>query len=327
MIIRSSLGCLLLAGMGGIIPTAARLASAYVSDPTLPLPAVGMYFGLSLFFLIGVALCYAFSEENKRQAFILGICAPGIITNIVAGSQDSRNTVSDVVHALGSLSIDRIVYAQQPGPHDDTERARDNDRRNTAVQKGATITLSVRLAEGTSWDAKKIRVTVAYYEAGEKKVVGEFVPLSTPQFIFVLPQNASRITIDAAGKHAEEPLPRDFRHADLLLDLTVGNRNDFAWALGQKRTPDASSLTLTWTGGDFDLGGVPAAQLIGTSATDSVGKEVGKVVGFRMSDANEQWRVVVEDSMAAGHQLRVFQLDKVKRTPSGASVEIRPLGK
>ena len=82
--------CLLIAAIGGFLPTAAKLASTYTTAPDTPLPGWGMAIGLGLFAVIGAVLAYALSESNVRQALVLGVAAPGIITNLVSGAQDLR---------------------------------------------------------------------------------------------------------------------------------------------------------------------------------------------------------------------------------------------
>jgi hypothetical protein len=104
--------CVVLAGIGGTMPTIARMATTYVTDPSTPLPELGMLFGLLLFFIIGGILCFVSSERNLRKAFILGVSAPGIITNMVAGYQDTN--ASDTSVALHTPSI---LDSSKEDPH------------------------------------------------------------------------------------------------------------------------------------------------------------------------------------------------------------------
>jgi len=74
-------------GLGGMLPTLSKLATIYVTAQETPLPLPGMYVGLALFFAIGIILCIGFSISDAKQALLVGIAAPGIITNVISGVQ------------------------------------------------------------------------------------------------------------------------------------------------------------------------------------------------------------------------------------------------
>lgn len=82
----------IIAGFGGTLPTLSKLASTYVAAPLTPMPELGMYLGLLLFFIIGVILCLGFGISENREALLVGIAAPAIITNVISGvaTQDFR---------------------------------------------------------------------------------------------------------------------------------------------------------------------------------------------------------------------------------------------
>jgi hypothetical protein len=76
----------ILAGVGGLLPTCAKLAATFVTKPNEPLPHPHILIGLLIFFTIGAVLSFAFNKDHDLgKALVLGISAPGIISNIVAG--------------------------------------------------------------------------------------------------------------------------------------------------------------------------------------------------------------------------------------------------
>jgi hypothetical protein len=82
----SSLG-LLFAGFGGLLPTLANIAASFAAKPEQPLPHWHIVIPLLAFAFIGAVLSYAFNREHDiKKAIMIGICAPGIITNIIAGA-------------------------------------------------------------------------------------------------------------------------------------------------------------------------------------------------------------------------------------------------
>jgi hypothetical protein len=61
------LGVCTMAGVGGIVPTLAKLGNTYVTDPRTPLPEFGLYVGLAIFFFLGVVLAIAFQEHEDQR--------------------------------------------------------------------------------------------------------------------------------------------------------------------------------------------------------------------------------------------------------------------
>src|SRR5262245_28358002 len=97
-------GVVCIAGFGGMTPTLCRLATSYATNPETPLPNNGLYLGLFLFFVIACILCIAFEERSFKQAFIIGVSAPGIITNVVSGISDARSNKSE------DMNINKAIY-------------------------------------------------------------------------------------------------------------------------------------------------------------------------------------------------------------------------
>ncbi|KZN30043.1 hypothetical protein N480_03605 [Pseudoalteromonas luteoviolacea S2607] len=227
------LNCLLLAGVGGMIPTMSRLASTYVTDPMTPLPEPGLFFGLGLFFVIGVILAYAFSETNVRQAFIIGVCAPGIITNIVAGVQEANTNVS----WFNGVPFISSAYAQDLKAPRETEFLEQEP-----VEP--LLRLKNKVVSGSEWDAKTTSYSVtAILADGSTKSIGRFPAKSLTQEL-LLPISADKLLISAGRISQTIPLPTEpFSSIELKSDLVYSNKkNDFLWALGAKRETQLSSF-------------------------------------------------------------------------------------
>lgn len=94
--------CALVAGVGGMMPTLSRFGASLIGDPNQAMPANGFYVGVGIYFLIGSVLAYAFAERNLKQAFLVGIAAPAIIANIVAGVEGDhkRNVSATTIEAI-----------------------------------------------------------------------------------------------------------------------------------------------------------------------------------------------------------------------------------
>lgn len=88
--LRSYFGVIVISGIGGILPTLSRVGASLASNPGQPLPGLGVALSMACFFFLGVFLCLGLQEKRIRDAFILGIAAPGIVSNIVAGVEDGH---------------------------------------------------------------------------------------------------------------------------------------------------------------------------------------------------------------------------------------------
>ena len=110
---RIPLDCVAMAGIGGITPILLKLATSALANPGFDLPGTGYYIGLSLFFFISAVLAYAFAETNIRQAFILGLTAPAVITNIAAGLDENRAS-SEGSQSMASVRMSLLKVMTVP---------------------------------------------------------------------------------------------------------------------------------------------------------------------------------------------------------------------
>jgi hypothetical protein len=79
-----------IAGLGGLFPTLSRLATSLAVQPEQPLPHWHIIIALALFFVISAVLNIAFNKENDvAKAIAIGISAPALISNILAGASNA----------------------------------------------------------------------------------------------------------------------------------------------------------------------------------------------------------------------------------------------
>lgn len=235
------LASILVAGFGGIVPTMAKLASFYVTNPRAPLPENGLYYGLLLFFAIGGVLAAAMKERDLKQAFILGVCAPAVITNIMSGATDHRalpaasGPPATAASAVSIRSIGDVLfpsaYAQSPA------------RSASSVSTGALSISPTSLAHSVRLN---ILVTQELPRAPTLQVFGlandgSTVPLlstsaTSGKWDIAVPANVRVVGISSAGHAAHVALPESAAAADITARVGVRKSNDFLWALGADRT-------------------------------------------------------------------------------------------
>ena len=122
---RSYYTVLLIAGIGGILPTISRIGASLASNPEQPLPGLGLVLSMVCFFLLGAFLCIGLQEKRVRDAFILGIAAPAIISNIVSGIQDGNAPSVDsdpTKSSIGSLELPKFNFSLIGLAHADESR-------------------------------------------------------------------------------------------------------------------------------------------------------------------------------------------------------------
>ncbi len=288
--------CLILAGIGGVIPTVSRLASTYVTDPSTPLPEPGLFFGLSLFFVIGAVLAFAFSETNMRQAFILGVCAPGIITNIVAGANDA-----DADPETASLTFTpfiSVAYAQDPTVTSSEIKVENVLFTSNAHESQRKIVVISHFVGAGAWDLKNIPLLVtAIQKDGVRVNLGSF-PAYQESIELEVPENASAVQIRAAGFTNQVSLPEQaFSKAVINTHLKIEGKKDFFWALGAKRRPRVVSVNSVLTQVEMAQPPLTVKSLLGERVNNPDGTPAGKVVDIEFGPSGQINRLVIEKSV------------------------------
>lgn len=96
------------AAAGGVLPTLCRLAPLGIEGNVESIISPGHLVAIGIYALIGFLVCLGFRERKYRQAFVLGIAAPGLITNILAGAEVSPR---DNLSYIPNLSFFSVAYA------------------------------------------------------------------------------------------------------------------------------------------------------------------------------------------------------------------------
>jgi hypothetical protein len=230
--------CVCVAALGGLLPTAARLATAFVGDPQTPVPGTGLFIGLALFAVIGAVLAYAFSETNVRQALILGIAAPGVITNIVSGAGEARaNRVSSLL--LQSIPIGSVHAQPQPAASSPALLP----RIGTSSVDQRTLTVLPRTRNSDAWSDENLPVAVTFIQ-GDGTDAGSttIVPIGQKQRV-PIPAMAKSVRFTAGTISRVESLSR-LPETEVAVEVTVNGKNDFLWALGARRQAIVSNVKI-----------------------------------------------------------------------------------
>ncbi|MBW7472330.1 hypothetical protein [Marinobacter sp. F4218] len=99
----------LYAGVGGALPTLCRLAPMGIEQSVEAILKLGHIVAIGIYAFIGFLVCLGLRERKYRQAFVLGIAAPGLITNILAGTGDR---VSHDLSLLPEFSFFSVAHAE-----------------------------------------------------------------------------------------------------------------------------------------------------------------------------------------------------------------------
>ncbi len=114
--------CLILAGFGGIMPVLAKLATGYLIDLSQPPPNPSILFGLLVLFILGGVTGFVLSGAAdlsqhcpacnlERNAFLLGIAAPALVTSVLGGVHETLTT-SQTSRISGASLFIRTAHAQ-----------------------------------------------------------------------------------------------------------------------------------------------------------------------------------------------------------------------
>jgi hypothetical protein len=279
---RSTLVIVIWAGIGGILPTLAKLAAFYVNLPKEPLPDPGLYLGLSLFFILGAAVALVSKVTDFRKAIVVGIAAPGVVSNIAAGNEQAE----------------KAQPSQQEAPE------------QTAMLEAWPLILGIGTARAQTPPPQAVQLTVVpaptdsevNYAASPVRIQflsrdGRVLTSTTvdPRTTTPLsvPQGAASVRAEAGGRWGDTALPRGpYASADLRLKVEFGRPNDFLWALGQTRKARIDGV-------DVSVANVKRANAPidrGTVVLSTDGTQLGVVDSVRRAPGRPQAVVVEPDA-------------------------------
>ena len=204
---------LLWGGIGGTLPTLARIAGTFGANFDAPMPNwTGVSMAVAAYAFIGGVIARAFGKVEVKQALFAGIAAPAILTNVIMGVTENRTKFSE-------LSFMSTATAQQT----EQSQAVPGISKMIIVQPfvpsgeaiNGSVTASVKLSDG---QIQRIKNAVTDWRTETKLLV---------------PNNAESVSF-ADGDWI--PLPSMDATVQLKVTPKSTVRSDFLWALGAPRT-------------------------------------------------------------------------------------------
>ena len=242
------------AAFGGMLPTFSHLAATYTTQPDTPLPTLGVVFGLGLFSIISVVLCVAFNQTELRQALVMGIAAPGIITNILSGVNTANGidpggstgitSISKEAERLGRAAghewlLHLAAYQSVLRPENATSPGQ-----ITVAENGKRISFTLN-PENLSFFAGG--ETMAFMVLGKRRdaVSGEDITFqittltpANPTSSDIVPEDTFGLLIQTYGESDGAQLPPGNSAAAVEISVRIRPSilGDFRWSLGMRRT-------------------------------------------------------------------------------------------
>ncbi|MBS1041468.1 hypothetical protein JK203_11525 [Gluconobacter cerinus] len=130
---------ILMGGIGGAMPTLSHLAASLTQNDNQPLPNIGFYIGIAIYFAIGAAVSCGFKKENDKKSdyLIRGIAAPAIIASVLAGSSPNQTNIQNDPHIRNSSKLSMLSSAnaatKDPYTWDEINNARDIDSKKYRI--------------------------------------------------------------------------------------------------------------------------------------------------------------------------------------------------
>jgi hypothetical protein len=229
--------CIACGAVGGMSPTVAKLAATYAAAPETPPPGFGLLIGLLLFAFLGGIVGLAFGQLQFRQAFIAGIAAPGIITNVLAGTS-LQQTAPPVRTPVAVVSEPTDPPAPAP-----LTRGIATAQAQPATAAAQSITIVPRVTGGLPQKIEiPVTAVVAQPGGGDREVrIATITSLSTPTVVSV-PPNTRELSIQ--GKRLDMTAVGAKRTIALTVVTRAGVASDLQWALGGQRSYSIQELSV-----------------------------------------------------------------------------------
>jgi hypothetical protein len=227
-----------MAAAGGAAPTLLKLAGNMVGDPNAPMPGLGMWVGILLFCVIGLLLCIAFEEKHVRQAFVLGVAAPGLITNLVNGSTEAARNIP--IRPPASAPATGAAWFLTPAHAQD--RARTNIPSDTATIRFVPLNSAVHgvVSENPSGSIE-LRINP---QDSQQSISFGFSPGTSTFYPFQKSDLASGITIEVRYDRFQRTIRIDERvqAINIFLVTSIDFSVDLKWALGGQKIARVQDL-------------------------------------------------------------------------------------
>jgi CheY-like chemotaxis protein len=246
----------LLAGFGGTLPSLSRIATSFAAQPDQPWPHLGILVALGIFFLLGSVLNLAFNkDEDLSRALIIGISAPGIITNIIAGAANAPSgqklnelTPPPALTSKPSSGASGMLFGTsafaQPNPSSVNQSdAQSLDRLN--FKEVIILFNFVGPYAYQGYTDLRLQITLSDKD-GNNLLSSEIFPRQPP-IILRVPQSATSLSISSpSSASGAVNFPPDAKSIAVRADIFVNTSGfgDFGWALGTRREGEVNGINL-----------------------------------------------------------------------------------
>ncbi len=234
--------------IGGAAPflvrIAAQLATAGLDGKEAAIPALGVWMGLGIFAVLGLATSVATADRNARQYFIAAMMAPALIANVSIGVEAGQKTRSAAESEAASRAGPTGLFASTAFAQAAVApaAAADTDRPTRAPAGAGTeiqVMIDVRNAAAISGGGN------LNIEAGGAE--GENVQAACPivsgtNCSIWVPSDTELVTLNAAGRSAEIRLEPDTKAIGVAIETVPTVAQQFYWALGGTLRGNISEL-------------------------------------------------------------------------------------
>ena len=234
-------GIVLIGGIGGLLPTLVKLGTVYTQAPNTPPPAPGLYIGLAIFFGLGALFAGISKEGNLMKVIAIGIAAPGVVTNFLAGSTQALNSATPQITAQVSDEADaNAMVAGLLGAspaHAQVVPSKAMSRTLPMRQLNVTPRLT---GNQSQYAVKPVTLQFLAYDGSVLTTTNVDPRLTTT---VAVPQGAQVVRAITDGKSTDTALPKSaYSMVDLTLSVRISQGSDLVWALGGSRQSKVDSV-------------------------------------------------------------------------------------
>lgn len=276
----------LMAGAGGLLPSLSNIAGKMVVQPVPDMPHIYVTIPLAIFFFIGVVLNFAFNREDWEvgKALIIGISAPGIITNLVSGAR-SIDAAPPPISApatsprawldpsrLPSLLGVSSAFAQTPATppqSSDSKSTNDSSGSISAISESLPLMFSVNIDS----DQRDLKLNIPIsikIKAADGPQVGKVIfsiNAAPASGLIYIPKGTLSVSVEVVSSHdssysggilgilpekyAKPSAPIEPSNLDIKLKVNPTSGGDFWWAAGASRIFAVTSASASIDGVPF----------------------------------------------------------------------------